>query len=78
MLQMRNGRRWRYRQPWLLLTGDDATIARLLPEVAELGWLITEDAVLLWSKTDPDGQPDALLLKQLYKLTSSAPSMRLY
>jgi len=65
--------RWRYRQPWLLLTGDDAVIGRLLPSLAARGWLITQDVVLLWSKTGPNGQPDELLLKQLYKLRRRRP-----
>ncbi|WP_197090458.1 hypothetical protein, partial [Cupriavidus basilensis] len=45
-----HGWRWRHRQPWLLLTGDDDVIEHLLPGLAETGWLITPDAVLLWSK----------------------------
>ena len=72
-LQQRHGFRWRYRQPWLLITGDDAAIARLLPDLAEQGWLITPDAVLLWSKSGQNGQPDADWLKQLYKLRRRRP-----
>ncbi|MGO4417072.1 hypothetical protein AB4Z27_29350, partial [Cupriavidus sp. KB_39] len=34
-LQGIHGRRWRYRQPWLLVTGDDTTIGRLLPALVE-------------------------------------------
>ena len=72
-LRYEHGLRWRYRQPWLLLTGDNATIERLLPELAEHGWLISQDAVLLWNKTDPDGRPDTHWLKQLYKLRRRRP-----
>ncbi|MBB1634267.1 ImcF-related family protein [Cupriavidus sp. UME77] len=72
-LLQRHGLRWRYRQPWLLLTGDDAAIARLLPELAEQGWLITPDAVLLWSKANKEGWPDADWLKQLYRLRRRRP-----
>ncbi len=68
-----HGFRWRYRQPWLLLTGDDAAIARLLPELAEQGWLITPDAVLLWSKANKEGWPDADWLKQLSRLRRRRP-----
>ncbi|MGO4815571.1 type VI secretion protein VasK, partial [Cupriavidus sp. 2MCAB6] len=72
-LHVHHGWRWRYRQPWLLLTGDDAAIARLLPELAEQGWLITPDAVLLWSKANKEGWPDADWLKQLYRLRRRRP-----
>ncbi|MHA7684149.1 ImcF-related family protein [Cupriavidus sp. PET2-C1] len=72
-LRVEHGRCWRYRQPWLLLTGDDAAIARLLPELAEQGWLITPDAVLLWSKTNKEGWPDADWLEQLYRLRRRRP-----
>ncbi|WP_416050824.1 ImcF-related family protein [Cupriavidus basilensis] len=72
-LHVHHGLRWRYRQPWLLLTGDDAAIARLLPELAEQGWLITPDAVLLWSKANKEGWPDADWLKQLSRLRRRRP-----
>ncbi|MGO4159168.1 ImcF-related family protein, partial [Cupriavidus sp. YAF13] len=72
-LLQRHGLRWRYRQPWLLLTGDDAAIARLLPELTEQGWLITPDAVLLWSKTNKEGWPDADWLGALYRLRRRRP-----
>jgi len=73
LLRYKHGFRWRYRQSWLLLTGDDAVIGRLLPGLAEHGWLITQDVVLLWSKTGANGQPDELLLEQLYKLRRRQP-----
>ncbi|WP_246287538.1 ImcF-related family protein [Paraburkholderia sediminicola] len=72
-LRTRHGLRYRYRQPWLLLTGGNAAIAQLLPDLAEQGWLVTDDAVLLWSKTDKDGQPDENWLKQLAKLRRCRP-----
>lgn len=72
-LRITFGWRWRYRQPWLLLTGDDPTITRLLPEIVASGWLITPDAVLLWSKTTQDGQLDTAWLKQVYKLRRRRP-----
>ncbi|GAB3626075.1 type VI secretion protein VasK [Pandoraea terrae] len=72
-LRVRHGLRWRYRQPWLLLTGDDAVIARLMSDFADQGWLVTPDAVLLWSKNGADGRPDANWLKQLYQLRRGRP-----
>lgn len=72
-LQGIHGRRWRYRQPWLLVTGDDTTIGRLLPALVETGWLVTQDAVLLWSQANQDGHPDAAWLRQLSALRRDRP-----
>lgn len=71
-LRSTHGLWWRYRQPWLLLTGDDAAIGRLMPELAERGWLVAA-AVLLWSKSGPDGRPDGNWLRQLRKLRRRRP-----
>ncbi|MFM0159351.1 ImcF-related family protein [Paraburkholderia sediminicola] len=72
-LRSLNGFRWRYRQSWLLLTGDGAVVSKLLPELAERGWLVRPDAVLLWSETDKDGCPELSWLKALYKLRRRRP-----
>ncbi|AOJ35778.1 ImcF-related family protein [Burkholderia metallica] len=72
-LRARYGFRWRYRQPWLLLTGDDPTIARLLPELAESGWLLADDAVVLWSRTSENGLPDEAWLKRVVRLRRRRP-----
>ncbi|MBN3837041.1 ImcF-related family protein [Burkholderia sp. Ac-20344] len=72
-LRGRYGFRWRYRQPWLLLTGDDPTIARLLPELAESGWLLADDAVVLWGKTGENGLPDDAWLKRVVRLRRRKP-----
>jgi type VI secretion system protein ImpL len=64
---------WAYDRPWLLLTGNDTTITRLMPELVTRGWAVTPDAVLLWSKTSPDGQPEVDWLKQLYRLRRRRP-----
>ncbi|PRY06564.1 ImcF-related family protein [Paraburkholderia sp. BL25I1N1] len=68
-----HGFRWRYRQPWLLLTGDKARIDRLLPSLANSGWLTADDAVLLWCETDAGGRLDTDWLKQLGKLRRRRP-----
>ncbi len=57
----------------MLLTGNETTIAKLLPDLAEQGWLSTPDAVLLWSKSGKDDQPDADWLNRLYKLRRRRP-----
>ncbi len=72
-LRLQYGMRWRYRQPWLLLTGDKVAIAQLVPRINEQGWLVTPDAILLSSKCSKDGQPDAAWLKQLYRLRRRRP-----
>ncbi|MBV8273420.1 MAG: type VI secretion protein VasK [Cupriavidus sp.] len=72
-LQYEYGFRWRYRLPWLLLTGDDAAISRLLPTLGSEGWMLTADAVLLAAKPGADGQPDAAWLRQIYRLRRRRP-----
>ncbi|MGU7772643.1 ImcF-related family protein [Burkholderia sp. MR1-5-21] len=72
-LRATHGLRWRYRRPWLLLAGDDAAIGRLLPELAERGWLLTDDAVLLWGRAGPDGRPDEAWLKQICRFRRARP-----
>ncbi|WP_439709405.1 ImcF-related family protein, partial [Cupriavidus pauculus] len=67
------GYRWRYRQPWLLLTGDSAAIQRLLPAIAGRGWVRTDNAILLWRGSSENGQPDAAWLKHVCKLRRRRP-----
>ncbi len=71
-LRAAHGWRWRYRQPWLLLTGEATTVQRLLPGI-EAGWLRTDDAVLLWNGAAEGSQPDVTWLKQLRKLRRRRP-----
>src|ERR1700712_55935 len=72
-LRAENGMRWRYRQSWLLLAADEATITRALPDLAQNGWLVTQDAVLLWSKAAADGRLHEGWLRQLYALRRRRP-----
>lgn len=67
-LRQEFGLHWRYKLPWLLLTGDDRAISRLMPELADQRWLVTGDAVLLWSTSTKDGLSEVAWLKQIYKL----------
>ncbi|WP_026200486.1 ImcF-related family protein [Cupriavidus sp. UYPR2.512] len=67
------GWRYRCRRPWLLLTGDDVAITGLLPALTAQGWLVTNDAVLLFARSGKDGRPDTAWLKQLYKLRRRRP-----
>ncbi|QWE93511.1 type VI secretion protein VasK [Cupriavidus sp. EM10] len=72
-LRFEHGFGWRYRRPWLLLTGDNASISRLLPELESQGWLLTAEAVLLANGAGVDGQPDSAWLKQVYRLRRRRP-----
>ncbi|MFA8395249.1 ImcF-related family protein [Burkholderia ubonensis] len=72
-LRHRYGWRWRYRLPWLLLAGSDSTIGRLLPELAKRGWMITDDAVLLWGGQGPDGRPDDAWLRRIRRMRCRRP-----
>ncbi|WP_158545058.1 ImcF-related family protein [Dyella monticola] len=72
-LKVRHGRRWRYRQPWLLLTGEDTTITSLLPSLAENGYLITDDVVVLREPRPIEEPPDASWLQQLARLRRRRP-----
>ncbi|KVT59104.1 type VI secretion protein VasK [Burkholderia ubonensis] len=65
--------RWAYSRPWLLLTGDDTIIDRLLPELKERCWLLTDDAVLLWGRNGPDGCLDEVWLKQIRRFRGARP-----
>ncbi|WP_454767037.1 ImcF-related family protein [Cupriavidus campinensis] len=69
------GWRLRCRRRWILLTGDDDAIGRLLPPVAKQGWLMTPDAVLLWHKHDnaDDGHRAVFWLTRLRKLRPARP-----
>jgi type VI secretion system protein ImpL len=61
------------RQPRLLITGDNAVVRRLMPELTSQGWLSTGDALLLWSAPDTDGRPDTTWLTQIYTLRRRRP-----
>lgn len=72
-LQKQNGIRWRYRQPWILLAGDEPSINRLLPDLGRSGWLVTDDVVLLSGRADKDGRPEEPWLRQIRRLRRSRP-----
>ncbi|MBB3261181.1 type VI protein secretion system component VasK, partial [Paraburkholderia bannensis] len=72
-LRNRMGWRWCYGMPWLLVAGDDSTISRLMPELGEQGWLITDQAVLLWGGAGTDGRLDEGWLRQIRGLRYRRP-----
>lgn len=50
VLRDRHGWRWRYRDRWVLVVGDEPLIKLLAPGLAEAGYLLTGDTVLLYAK----------------------------
>lgn len=68
-----HGYHWRRRQPWLLLTGDDTAIAKLLPNTEERRWMVTPDAVLLWLRHTEASEMDTDWLEQVRRLRRHRP-----
>ncbi|CAB3810111.1 hypothetical protein LMG28688_07160 [Paraburkholderia caffeinitolerans] len=50
MLKDRHGRRWRYRDRWVLVAGDEPLVKRLAPGLVDSGYAIIGNAVLLYAK----------------------------
>ncbi|WP_233805183.1 ImcF-related family protein [Paraburkholderia sp. HP33-1] len=46
----RHGWRWRYRERWILLTGDEPLVKRLASGLTETGYAITGNSVLLYAR----------------------------
>ncbi|WP_442793651.1 ImcF-related family protein [Paraburkholderia sp. ZP32-5] len=53
-MRNRHGSWWRYRDRWLLVVGDEPLVKRLAPGLVDTGYLITNDAVLLYAKQTGD------------------------
>ncbi|AQH03163.1 type VI secretion protein VasK [Burkholderia sp. KK1] len=64
--------RWAYDRPWILVSGDDASVKRLLPEFANQYWLITDHAVLLRGEVSENGV-DPVWLRQIYRMRRRRP-----
>ena len=62
-----------YAQPWILVTGHSATVSALMPNLAQEGWLATDDAVLLWGGLGAEDDPDELWLRQIRRLRRDRP-----
>jgi type VI secretion system protein ImpL len=48
-MQQAYGWRWRYQQPWLLVTGDQVTAETLSPGLSTTGWAATPEVVLFYT-----------------------------
>jgi type VI secretion system protein ImpL len=70
-LRATHGCFWRYRLPWLLVTGSDTLVETVAPGLSRSGVLHTADAILLHAS--PDGIDAALWRKQLRQLRHRRP-----
>ncbi|NIE55014.1 MULTISPECIES: ImcF-related family protein [unclassified Burkholderia] len=66
-LQDRHGWRWRYRERWVLIAGDEPLVKRLAPGLVDAGFAITGDTVLLYAK-QTSSTLDADWLDQIRRL----------
>jgi type VI secretion system protein ImpL len=71
-LQDRHGWRWRYRDRWVLVAGDEPLVKRLAPGLAETGYAITGGTVLLYA-TQTGVPLDAEWLDQIRRLRRRRP-----
>ncbi|TAL93865.1 MAG: type VI secretion protein VasK [Paraburkholderia sp.] len=53
-LTLRHAWRWRYRDRWIALAGDEALVAKLAPGLPDTGYVITGNTVLLYAKETHD------------------------
>ncbi|MFJ2992477.1 ImcF-related family protein [Pandoraea sp. NPDC087047] len=71
-LRNRHGRRWRYRERWLLVTGNEQLVARLSPTLVSTGFVLTAGAVLLYV-SDKLSAADQDWLTQIRRLRRRRP-----
>ncbi|WP_233853307.1 ImcF-related family protein [Paraburkholderia sp. HD33-4] len=72
LLVDRHGSRWRYRDRWVVVAGDEPLVKRLAPGLAENGYAITGDAVLLYASQTTD-KLDTDWLDEIRRLRSRRP-----
>lgn len=71
-LRTRHGLRWRYRDRWILLTGDVPLVTRLAPGLTATGYAITGNTVLLYANQTRD-KLDTDWLDQIRRLRRRRP-----
>ncbi|TDN59328.1 ImcF-related family protein [Paraburkholderia sp. BL10I2N1] len=71
-LRERHGWRWRYRDRWVVVAGDEPLVKRLAPGLADTGYAITGDTVLLYAKQTTD-KLDTEWLDQVRRLRRRRP-----
>ncbi|CAB3762702.1 ImcF-related family protein [Paraburkholderia humisilvae] len=70
-LRHSHGRRWRYRLPWLMLTGSDNRIDEVAPGLKQAGAMLVAGTVLVHAA--PDGIDPAPWRRQLKQLRRRRP-----
>ncbi|CAG4895300.1 ImcF-related family protein [Paraburkholderia gardini] len=71
-LRERHGWRWKYRDRWVVVAGDEPIVKRLAPGLVRDGYTISGDTVLLYAKQTGD-QLDAIWLDQIRRLRRRRP-----
>jgi type VI secretion system protein ImpL len=72
VLRDRHGWRWRYRERWVLVAGDEQWVKRLEPSLIDDGYALTNDAVLLYAQQTGDTL-DKAWLDQIRRLRRRRP-----
>jgi type VI secretion system protein ImpL len=68
----RYGRRWRYSNRWVVVAGDLPLVKRLAPGLADKGYAITSDTVLLYAKQTSSAL-DAEWLNEIRRMRGRRP-----
>jgi type VI secretion system protein ImpL len=71
-LRERHGWRWRYRDRWILVSGDESIIKRLAPGLAKNGYELTSGAVLIYGR-QTSNSIDSDWLDQIRRLRRRRP-----
>lgn len=71
-LRARHGGRWRYREQWVVIAGDEPLVTRLVPGLVDTCYAITGDTVLLYAKQTTD-KLDTAWLDQIRRMRSRRP-----
>lgn len=72
LLQERHGWRWRYRDRWVVVAGDEALVERLAPGLTESGYAISGDTVLLYARQIGE-RLDSTWLRQIRRWRRGRP-----
>ncbi|MET3218015.1 UNVERIFIED_ORG: type VI secretion system protein ImpL [Burkholderia territorii] len=70
-LRVSRGRRWRYRLPWLMVTGADTLLDQVAPGLKRAGAMPVGNAILVHAA--PDGIDAGVWRRQIRKLRSRRP-----
>ena len=71
-LRERHGWRWRYQDRWVVVAGDEPSVKRLVPGLANSGYIISGGTVMLYAKQTGD-QLDTAWLDQIRRLRRRCP-----